>query len=69
MNEAKYFDHGTKNGKLNNEDIDIMISILKKQTNDIYKNIWHEMASIWNNLYSVKVDLNNMPNYEELKGL
>lgn len=69
LNEAKYFDHGTKNGKLNNEDIDIMISILKKQTNDIYKNIWHEMASIWNKLYSVKVDLNNMPNYEELKGL
>ena len=71
LNEPTYFNHGTKTGKLTNDDIDIMVNILKsKTTHKDYrgKTVWEAMVTRWNNCRNTKVDIAEMPDYSLLKG-
>ena len=68
LDVPEYFNHGSKQGKFNNNDLKYLIKILKKPLKKYDgKTIWRIMVDIWNSAFDGDIDINNMPDYDLLR--
>lgn len=70
IDSAKYFEHGSKQGKLNTKQKKLLVKFLQdKDKYDNNKTNWQTLVIEWNrNNSNISIDLNTpMPNYLNLK--
>ena len=68
LNVPEYFNHGSKQGKFNNNDLKYLIKILKKpMKKHDGKTLWRVMVDIWNASFDGDIDVDNMPDYDLLR--